>query len=171
MILISAGHHPEKPGACFEGFCEHDEAVRWVGLLCELLGEHKCVKVPTGGLKSKVAFINARAPTVALEVHFNSDPTHAGRGSETLYYPGSEAGRALAERMQSALGALLPPDRGPKEGWYRMNRKFGPDYFLAKTKCTAIIVEPEFIHNMGIIRTNRQKACELIAGVLLDEIA
>ncbi|KKL45821.1 hypothetical protein LCGC14_2351830, partial [marine sediment metagenome] len=33
MIIIFAGHHPRKPGACFEGFCEHDEALRWLAII------------------------------------------------------------------------------------------------------------------------------------------
>ena len=74
MILISAGHHPTKPGACYEGFCEHDEALRWVDIICLQLGEIglECLPVPAGILKNKVNFINARSPILAVEIHFNS---------------------------------------------------------------------------------------------------
>ena len=29
MIFLSAGHYPSRPGAGFEGFFEHDEAMLW----------------------------------------------------------------------------------------------------------------------------------------------
>ena len=44
------------------------------------------------------------------------------------------------------MGVVLnAKNRGAKEGWYRMDPNNGPDAFLAKTKCPAIIVEPFFL--------------------------
>ena len=182
MIFVSAGHYPSKPGATHEGFTEYDEAIIWAELIVEALG-NEGVLVPTGFLGQKIDFINARSPDLAIEIHFNSfkvwkdanqdgimtdDELHAaGRGSETLYYPGSKSGHRLAELVQLAVSKLFKPDRGVKEGYYRMQKKNGPDFFLAKTTCPAVIVEPEFIHRKELIQENREASCELITSALL----
>lgn len=184
MICISAGHHPTKPGACFEGFCEHDEAVKWVNEICSHLGD-LCVKVPPSTLKEKVAFINVRNPSMAVEIHFNAAQVHkdlnnngevdegemknVGSGALTLYYPGSKKGKRLATEVQTVLEPIFTRHwDGVMEGWYRMNKNFGADYFLAKTKCTSIIVEPEFIHRKDLIQKNREVACFNIAQCLME---
>ena len=186
MILISAGHHPTKPGACFEGFCEHDEALRWAAAIFSILSPTEALLVPPGTLKDKVGFINARKCALAVEIHFNSakqwvdrdndgvvdegEDFHVGRGCETLYYPGSAKGREAAKIVQAAMAETLPPDRGVKEGWYRMNPKFGPDYFLKKTRCTSLIIEPEFIHRKDLIVKHRQAVCVDLANAIKEVV-
>ena len=168
MIFVSAGHYPSKPGASYERFVEHDEAMIWASLLVHDIGRD-AVLVPTGILKDKVAFINERTleGDIALEIHFNAalnkEGVNVGRGSETLYYPGSEAGKSLAELCQKVLAVFFPPDRGAKEGWYRMNPNNGPDFFLAKTKCPAVILEPEFVHHAELIREKRVDVIDHLA--------
>lgn len=166
-IMISAGHHPAAPGACHNGFCEHDEAVKWLPAIAQHL-EGYAILVPPGVLANKVAFINSQHPTIALEVHFNSSPSGMGEGSETLYFPGSVRGRLLAECVQSHLSDVFSPNRGAKEGYYRMDRSKGPDYFLSRTKCTSIIVEPEFIRHRSKIENNREQGAVAIAQGILD---
>lgn len=187
MILISAGHHATKVGACFGDFCEFDEASRWVELIHKYIGDERCLKVPFGVLRDKVAFINARTggeKTIAVEIHFNSaviwkddnkdgvkqdkEFHHIGRGSETLYYPKSQKGKDAAFVVQQSLSNIFAPDRGIKEGWYRMQERFGADYFLEKTKCTSLIIEPEFIDNKDIIIGKRDIGCIAIAEALLE---
>ena len=107
MIFISAGHHPTKPGAKFDRFIEHDEACVWIDIMAHQL-EEKAITVPVGFLKTKVEFINSRMVNgdIALEVHFNAavvNGKNVGRGCETLYYPGSDKGKELAEKCQEAL--------------------------------------------------------------------
>lgn len=184
MILISAGHNPSHPGACFESFCEHDEAVRWAARLVELIGD-QALLVPTGTLRQKVAFINARSPQVAVEIHFNSlavwtdannnglvdagETAYKGNGACTLYCPGSEKGRLIAQKCQDAMEQVIERHwKGVMEGWYKMNPKNGPDFFLARTNCPAIILEPEFIHHKDEIQAKREAACTLIATALLE---
>lgn len=171
MICISAGHHPTKPGACFKGFCEHAEALRWASDIVLELGYRKAVLVPPGPLRDKVQFINDHDPVIALEVHFNSAVNargdHIGEGCETLYYPGSTGGMLVAEEVQNELAVLFPPSRGVKEGWYRMDPSNGPDYFLARTRCPAVIVEPEFIHHVDRISKLQHPAAVSIAKALL----
>lgn len=176
MIFISVGHHEDAPGASYNGFNEFDEARRWAAILMTKLGD-SAVKVPEGVLKEKVKFINQRDPvgSVAVEIHFNSavnaEGEHIGRGCETLYYPGSTKGKELATAVNAALATVFEPDRGVKEGWYRMNPDNGPDYFLARTRCPAIIIEPDFIHRQEIIQTNRDTACNRMADVLLEYVS
>ena len=162
MIFISAGHYPSHPGAKWERFIEHDEAVIWADAICEQLDNS--MRVPTGVLKSKTTFINERVMNndIAIEIHFNaardSNDNPIGKGCETLYYPGSDTGKALASLCQAVLAPLFPPDRGIKEGWYRMDKSKGADFFLAKTKCPAVIIEPEFVHRSDIIEDKRVEA-------------
>lgn len=188
MILISAGHHPNKAGACFEDFCEFDEAARWVKLIVENIGE-KALLVPFGVLKNKVAFINERAKnSIAVEIHFNSakiwedldkdgivDPgemKNVGRGALTLHYPKSKKGISLATEIQSTISPLYGTHwNGVMEGYYRMNPKYGVDYFLAKTHCPSVIIEPEFIHHKDLIQEHREVACFNIAQTLLEFIS
>ena len=181
MILIGAGHYPESPGACFpvdnRSWCEHAEAVRWVTAIAHHLHLLEPVVIyPTGLLPRKVAFINEQTPTLAVEIHFNSDPSGRGHGSETLYCPDSGKGRVIANIVQGALGSLLPPNRGAKEGWYKMDKPGHldypgdvegdekPDYFLKNTICPALIIEPAFIHDRAVIEANRDMVCEVLAG-------
>ena len=172
MIFISAGHYPAKPGAKFERFVEHDEAIIWADELVKKIDNS--MLVPVGVLKSKVAFINERIMNgdIAIEIHFNAAVNakgeNVGKGSETLYYPGSEKGEKLAAAAQSALAEVFPPDRGIKEGWYRMDPARGPDFFLAKTKCPAIIIEPDFVHRFELIIENRETAIDKLAEVLKE---
>lgn len=105
MIFISAGHHKDKPGACWGGFCEYPETSRWADELARLLGS-RAQRVPDGVLRETVDTVNAGVhqsgeTCLAVELHFNSAVNAAGRpigaGSETLYYPGSGAGRLAAK--------------------------------------------------------------------------
>jgi N-acetylmuramoyl-L-alanine amidase len=171
MIFISAGHYPESPGAKFERFIEHDEAILWAESIAGMLGGNGTL-VPTGVLRKKVAFINERTMDgdVAIEVHFNaatdSNGKNVGRGCETLYYPGSVDGEELANLCQGILSQHFQPDRGVKEGWYRMDPARGPDFFLAKTACPAIIIEPEFVHRFSLIYDKKEQAIRDLADAL-----
>lgn len=180
MIFVSAGHHKAKPGASFEAFNEFEEAIKWQAVICEQLGDSASV-VPAGVLKDKVAFINSNNPSksVAIEIHFNSAKTnvakegepenlqHIGTGCETLYYPGSKNGEILAGMVHKALTPFFK-DRGIREGYYRMQKKFGPDFFLTKTICPATIIEPDFIHHRDLIQKHRVECCQDLAMCLLE---
>ena len=167
--FISAGHKNDSDGANFKGeFFEHTEAVLWRNIICELLDVYP---VPVGDLKSKIEYINKHATkdSVAIEIHFNSamrDGEHIGKGCETLHYPGSRSGIALATKIHKELLRSFSPDRGLKEGYYQMNPDKPVDYFLAKTKCSAIIIEPDFIHRSEIISYARGACCRNIARAL-----
>lgn len=183
LILLSAGHHPLARGASFGDFNEYDEAREWVDALVANMSDRAAVlRVPTGPLTEKVKWINDSNASLAIEIHFNSDPGHKGMGSETLYCPGSAKGKQLAEEIQQELGAIFHPSRGAKEGWYRMDKPGHedypgdidgdemPDYFLKYTNCPAILIEPEFIHNKTVIQGYREWACARLADVLIHAV-
>jgi N-acetylmuramoyl-L-alanine amidase len=189
MIALSAGHWERARGAKNKtGFYEYPETMLWARKIHDILQSDifniDAVLVPAENLGAKVKFINdfvrSGGVNLAVEIHFNSAPGGKGRGSETLYHPGSHAGKQSALIVQSALGSILPPNRGAKEGWYMMDRpgikdypddKEGdetPDYFLAKTRCPALIIEPAFIQRQMVIEDMRDIACEVIAASLAE---
>lgn len=183
MILVSAGHHEGAQGASWNGFTEWPEAMEWRQQLVGFLGEDVGAAVPSGLLKDKVEYINASPAVCAIEIHFNSakiNGKHVGRGCETLFYPGSFRGRELASYAHQSLSTFFHPNRGLKEGWYRMDAPGTVDYhgdvdgdevidyFLRATHCPAIIIEPDFIHNMEQIQRKRAGTCRHMADNLFD---
>jgi hypothetical protein len=78
---------------------------------------------------------------------------------------------------------MQAPDRGAKEGWYKMDRPgvidfYGdedgdemPDYFLRKTNCPALILEPEFIQQYGHIKNSRKVGTQAIAAAIQETLA
>jgi len=185
MIFLSVGHHQIAQGASFGGITEYQLASEWVDEIFSLLG-NKINYVPHGTLKEKVNYINNNltGEDLAVELHFNSaklwrdqnangvidngEMVHVGRGSETLYYPNSKTGNKAANVIQSAMASVLKPDRGIKEGWYQMNPAKGADFFLKRTRCTSLIIEPEFIDNLEVLTQNKHIACTAIATGLLE---
>jgi N-acetylmuramoyl-L-alanine amidase len=163
-VAISAGHNPTAPGAVFGTLTEHAAALDWIDTLKHALESFgiDVFVVPTGSLTAKIGAVNAEKCDAAMEVHFNSDPNHAGRGSETLYMPGSALGEHFAHCVQNQLGVVATPDRGVKEGWYRMEEGGQTDAFLRMTNCPALIVEPFFIHEPGVI-IGKDLACAALA--------
>lgn len=171
-VCISAGHRPGAEGASYLSYTEHQHAKWWVQVLKFFLADYvQCIEVPTGHLKKKVGFINSQAADFCIEIHFNSaiapDGARIGKGSETLYCPGSDTGMKAAKFVQGNLGVAFPPDRGVKEGWYQMKKENGPDYFLKRTNCPALIVEPEFIHLTDNIVSGTGAGCEAIGKGIL----
>lgn len=174
IIEVSAGHHPASPGARYRGFSEHQEALLWASIIVRNIGPMAGL-VPVGVLKEKIAWINSQKEChLAVEIHFNSarntNGLNIGDGSETLYYPGSEKGHLAALGVQALLSPICDPDRGAREGWYRMNKASGPDYFLSRTRVTSLIIEPEFIHRTEEVIPVREQACRAIAQALVEVV-
>lgn len=188
MILLSAGHNHENRGACTAKMTEYPETLLWanqVQAALEKMGIESAI-APVGTLKEKVKWVNAmckkHSVEMAVEFHFNSAKVKRGQpkpaGSETLYYPGSKAGKAIAKALQEAVVSRKVKDRGIKEGWYQQDKpgvvdyhgdKDGdesPLYFLEKTQCPAIIMEPEFIQNADKIIKMRKGTWQAIANAI-----
>ena len=185
-VAISAGHHPGAKGATYQGATEYDEAVKWQAQIVEMLTEKTFDKylhmrphaIETGTLPHKVAQINAiKYCDLALEIHFNGAADPNINGCETLYYPGSNDGFEYARVLQKKMHlAMNNRGRGIKEGWYKMDRPDRVDfdgdvegdevidYFLRKTKCVALILEPEFIGQIENIRARQAEGCAAIVA-------
>lgn len=176
-IAISAGHFPEKAGARYGGLVEHDLANTWIDIIFDVFDSifdfdkdeplFDLVPVPTGTLKEKVAFINRHDFDYAIELHFNSAHVVA-TGCETLHMPGSFRGKEFAFIIQDYMvEALKIRDRGVKEGlyWSSRERTNTPLYFLRRTDCPAVIIEPEFLQSYE--RTiNKQKIVEFAFALI-----
>ena len=195
-IYISAGHHSTFKGARHLDFWEHDEALLWRDELVSLLGEKgKAVAAPpadvvaiteeelkdpeararveTAARMYKLNQINkAEDARLAVEVHFNSlDTTQtlpAERGCLTYYYPGSQSGRRMAQQVQEVLRKFFLPDLGAYDGYVQMNKSMGVIWFLATTKCPALIIEPQFIDRSEDIQAKRHDCCVALAMVLME---
>jgi len=167
MLILSAGHYPEATGATWKNLVEFTETTKWINFihsyLVTELGINSVTILPTGKLNKKVSRINSlyKVNDIAVELHFNSAGTTYVSGCETLYCPSSIIGKELAIAYHTAfLQNMLPTlikNRGVKEGWVRGDSPnkvdFAGDipgdeimlYFLQKTNCRALILEPYFL--------------------------
>lgn len=89
--------------------------------------------------------LNKAKPTCAIELHFDGgDP--AWHGACCLYWPGSVAGEALAERLATAAArAAGVRNRGPRPQTHSSQGL--PLYFLRSVKCPSVILESHFGSN------------------------
>ena len=183
-VAVSAGHHAAAQGADRKGITEFMETCHWQERLMEIIPEQaktrrqnvEAIRIDPEKLTAKVRQINQGDCDLAIEIHFNAASDDSARGCEILYYPGSakgaEAGRLLCGQLAATMETK---SRGVKPGWYRMDRPgvidfYGdedgdemPDYFLRKTKCLALIIEPEFLYHIERIKERREAACFVIA--------
>ncbi len=158
-IGISAGHYPSKTGARHGDLVEHYLALDWIDVIFDVFDSYydfdkdnppyDLLFIPTGTLREKVKYINNNDFDYVIELHFNSASRKAS-GSETLFMPGSYRGREFADVVQGRIApALQIRDRGVKEGmlWKTRERTNTPLYFLRRTNCPAVIIEPEFLQS------------------------
>lgn len=99
---------------------------------------------------------------IFVSLHVNSG---GGTGCEVLYYSGSSAGKALAERISKSISS--------KCGYYNRGAKGNESlYELKYTNMTAVIVEPFFLDNKDDCnKFNPEKLGKAIAeGILGYEI-
>jgi len=186
-VILSAGHYPAKTGASWDGVREHDVTSQWIDEIADYLALEgvNVIQIAPSGLTEKVQHVNQWSKIhdcIAIELHFNSaGPTYV-QGNETLYFPGSTAGKAIAERYNeeffSRVEQYIVKDRGVKEGWYRMDRpgiidfygdKDGdemPDYWLRKTNCPALILEPCFMCQLDDIDTDWVECARAIGDAI-----
>ena len=196
VVAISAGHNPEAQGATTrnhftngEPTSEYDVTVPWAAELLRQIAEVETVEhlylrgmeVKTGGLTYKVEQINKAKADLAIEIHFNAGAKT--NGVETLFAPNSKNGLNCAKIVHAQLAPIMDnKNRGIKEGWYKMDQPGvvdyqgdvdgdeKPDYFLAKTHMTALILEPEFMHSIVNAQDKMVEACAGLV-VAINELA
>lgn len=167
-LAISVAHHEGAKGATFNDLNEYDLSKLISAIVFDYTRLYfndeesgfTAEMVPVGKLKDKVAYINENNFDAAIEIHFNACGNCGASGHEVLYYPKSTEGQLLALSINKFLKQLDKKDRGVKEGWYRMDQPNIVDYdgdvegdetinyFLEKTNCPAVIIEPQFIEKM-----------------------
>ena len=171
-ILISFGHTKEEPGACNGEYCEYDFTKLWAEVIVDNLTEEfddNIILVPEGSLQQKVNFINENDPLFCIEIHFNSNVN--AEGSESLYYPESEEGQWIADRIQDKYEEwnIFQPNRGVKEGVYWKDGEIaGTLYLLKTTVCPTVIVESEFIFNSDKILHQQDEGIKALSEVIKE---
>jgi N-acetylmuramoyl-L-alanine amidase len=171
-VLISFGHTKDEPGACNDEYCEYDFTKLWAEVIVDNLTEdldEEIILVPEGTLEEKVNFINENEALFCIEIHFNSNVE--AEGSESLYYPDSEEGQWIAEKIQDKYEEwdIFQPNRGVKEGVYWENGKVaGTLYLLRSTNCPTVIVESEFIYNTDKILEQQDEGIKALSEVIKE---
>lgn len=141
---IIVGHQASRPGAVnaaqrlteFAFNSDLGEAI------VAATGWHLVWRMPEGyaALPGKV---NALDPSVAVELHCNSNAGLPASGVEMIHYPGSVRGSEIAERLSESVSTALGlPNRGAKPPWNNRGMRF-----LRGVKAPAIIAESFFINN------------------------
>jgi N-acetylmuramoyl-L-alanine amidase len=182
IVGVSAGHNSADPGSSLGPTTERSITERWADKICRALGARwgiATVAPPNAHLSTKVEYFNRTRPEAIVEIHFNANIPVTG--CETLYFPGSSAGRRLASKVHKAYSPFTSNrDRGVKEGWFRMDapgiKEHAQDvegdeqplYLLKRTRAPTIIIEPEFISQMENILAMEDKVCQAIAYGLND---
>lgn len=146
-IAVGAGHYPKHPGVVVEHdgiiIREHDCAKKLESILVRKLENYYMYRVYTfsGNLIEKVKTINETRTDIAIELHFNCCNAHGG---EILYYP-SMGSTLLAYNIGRYMKHYVSKWRGVKVGYYHGDPHKQMLYFLRKTKCPAVILEPGFL--------------------------
>jgi len=144
-VMVSVGHYSDEntreieyPANLRVGQLLHSFLIN-NGFLCEI--------IEGGQLRDKVRSINIYNPDIAVECHFNRlsyphDPKKYGSGYEVCIWQGSRSGRRLAGEILHQWKKRLPFKRRGTGVWERTDL-----YFLKKTYCPSIILEPLFLDN------------------------
>lgn len=109
--------------------------------------------------EDRARLVNSAPKTIFVSLHFNAHTDRSISGTETLYWPGSEAGRELASYVQSELGRRL----------VTRNRGFRPERLkvLELSDATAILIECGFISNRW---ESQRCGAEWFRQILAEEI-
>ena len=109
-------------------------------------------------MKRRCKIINETNPVVTVSIHQNSFTDSEVRGPQVFYYTHSDAGKNLAECIQSEL-AKIPDAHNDRP--IKANDKY---YMLINTSCPTVIVECGFL-------SNREEADMLSGGEYQRQIA
>ena len=167
-IALSAGHYPAAPGARYNGIIEHYYCMDVLDICfnmyerdADLYQHYELFRVPTGTLREKVKVVNDASCDAAIELHLNAVSDPSAGGTLTLY-SGTEGSLRLAEAIHGKLLQLGLRNRGIVIGYYRLDPKRPLDYFLRKTVCPAVILEPAFCSNPAEAEMLKENTLSLI---------
>lgn len=91
-------------------------------------------------LKTRVALINEKNPSIAVSIHQNSYSQESIHGAQVFYYTHSKGGEQAAKILQEAMLEVDPEN-------HRQAKANDTYYLLKKTKGTTVIVECGFLSN------------------------
>ena len=174
-IFIVTGHNEHKGGASgtYKGkrYTEYDIATDWTRQIYNsLAGSYPIELIDNKSLTEKVKEINNNNPLFAIELHFNSNVNASG--SETLHFPNSSKGIRLAKLVQEEFNRvdIFQPDRGVKPGYFynEYGEANGIVYFLRKTKCPSVLIEPEFMSNIENIFNYQEEGMSCIENAIIE---
>jgi N-acetylmuramoyl-L-alanine amidase len=115
-------------------------------------------------LPARAAFANRLGADLFVSIHANAAATPAARGIEVYHFPGSIAGRRLAESVLKSLLATFPThkNRGVKEANFTV---------LPLTTMPGILVETEFLTNPTQLKFLADPANQqLLAAAIADGV-
>ena len=174
-VCIDAGHSGADPGALgLTGSKESDVNLSIAQLLRNRLvfAGHEVVMTRTrarepesDSLRHRVEQCNAALCECFVSIHCNAAATPLAHGFEVYYFNGSQAGNALAGRINAALDKRIPLyNRGVKPANFQV---------LRETVCPAVLIECGFITNADderylLLPTNQahiaQAVCEALCA-------
>ena len=169
-LCLNPGHAPNgipDPGACGLGLRESDitdSICRKIENILNGIGI-EIRYIQSDNLYEVVGTANNWPADLFVSIHCNSFNSIAN-GAETLYYPGSNSSRTLAQAVQTeVINALDLTDRGLKE---RPNV-----LVLNSTDMPAILMETAFIdneHDNALLRNNQDDFANAICRGIVNYI-
>lgn len=164
-VIVDPGHGGKDPGSVAFGLSEKDLTLD-LALRIEKLLTAKGISVVLTRredvfveLEDRAALARDSPDTLFLSLHFNGHADRSISGTETLYWPGSEAGRELASYVQSELGRrLVTRNRGARPERLKV---------LELTPVTGILVECGFLTNRW---ESQRCGAEWFRQILAEEI-
>ena len=166
MLAISAGHGDRISGAV--GIIdEHNEAVKIVKRVAQIMGEHavsfveKKATTQRSNLSNIKTWHNNQNAQLNVSVHFNAAAPSAN-GTETFYFASGKnklANRKAATELNNAMvSALGTNNRGVKAGDHL--------YVIRESHNQMLLLEVCFVGNKGDVskyKANFEKLCQNIA--------
>lgn len=159
IIILDAGHGGYDPGKVgVSGVLEKDanlviaqktryylEQENYEVILTrnediDLAGEYTGSK-KSADLQKRVEIMNVSGPAIGVSIHQNSFTDPNVRGAQVFYYDGSEAGKKLADCIQSAIKETIGDEN------HRVPKANSSYYLLKKVKAPIVIVECGFLSN------------------------
>lgn len=160
-VVLSVAHSHRARGSSNERFAvnEYDVSVRATDAALGVLRQRDCPVVvldagdnPVSRYDDiKVEAINALNPSLAVEIHCNSNEDKRARYGEVIHHPrspyGMRAAVTIGDELRDALGNTkhLWPWHGARA--WALEKDVHRDFFLDRTNCPSVIVEGLFISN------------------------
>lgn len=146
VIVLTAGHSANDPGAVAGGHTESDLMLELRDLTADMLRARGYVVIEDGAdgenLPLRYAISLIRQGALAIELHTNASNNPAARGVEAISLPNLRGvSRVLAQRVAQALGTRVRGDGG----WIDQSRSARGR--LGYVNAGGVILETFFISN------------------------